>query len=243
VAGRIRHAPRAYLLTQEAADVARQAALLEPLPSRSRARVGIVAIDGPSGSGDGSVREWRVEVAVRDRPALLATVSGVLADVGLDVLDAVIATWEDGGALESFRVRRALLDPAQLDDEQIARARPPEAARLELEIVAAFDRPLTSPANPDATVIFDDSASPWYTLCEVRSPDRRGLLHMITVGLASAGADVHSARLVTTDGRAVDRFELTDRTGRKLDADVKEAIVAAVAGGVSPRRRLLARRR
>ena len=253
VTDRIRHAPRAYLLTQEAADVARQAALLEPLPSRNGARVGIVAIDASSGGAAGSVSEWRVEVAVRDRPALLATVSGVLADVGLDVLDAVIATWEDGGALESFRVRRALLDPAQLDpaqldddqieDGQIARARAPESDRLELEIVAAFDRPLTSPANPDATVIFDDSASPWYTLCEVRSPDRRGLLHMITVGLASAGADVHSARLVTTDGRAVDRFELTDRTGRKLDADVKDAIVVAVTGGVSPRRRTLTRRR
>jgi len=92
-------------------------------------------------------------------------------------------------------------------------------------------------------VIFDDEASPWYTLCEVRSPDRRGLLHMITVGLASAGADVHSARLVTTDGRAVDRFELTDRTGRKLDADMKDAVVVAVTGGVSPRRRMLTRRR
>ena len=206
--------------------MARQAALLEPLPGRNRARVGVVPIEAPSGSR----HEWRVEVAVRDRPALLATVSGVLAEAGLDVLDAVIATWDDGAALESFRVRRALLEPAQLDDEQIARARPPEASWLEQEIVAAFDRPLTSPPNPDAEVIFDDSGSPWYTLCEVRSPDRRGLLHTITVGLASAGADVHSARLVTTDGRAVDRFELTDRTGRKLDTEVKDAIVVAITG-------------
>ncbi len=239
VIDRVQHAPRAYLLNQDAADVARQAALLEPLPGRSRARVGVVPIEAPSGSR----HEWRVEVAVRDRPALLATVSGVLAEAGLDVLDAVIATWDDGAALESFRVRRALLEPAQLDDEQIARARPPEASWLEQEIVAAFDRPLTSPPNPDAEVIFDDSGSPWYTLCEVRSPDRRGLLHTITVGLASAGADVHSARLVTTDGRAVDRFELTDRTGRKLDTEVKDAIVVAITGGVVPRRRMLSRRR
>ena len=243
VADRIRHAPRAYLLTQEADDVARQAALLEPLPSRSRARVGVSATEPRPGSVLGSVSEWRVEVAVRDRPALLATVSGVLADVELDVIDAVIATWPDGGALESFRVRRARVDPGISDDEQIDRARPPEPERFEEAIVSAFDRPLTSPPNPDATVIFDDAASPWHTLCEVRSPDRRGLLHMITVGLASAGADVHSARLVTADGQAVDRFELTDRTGRKLDADMKEAIIAAVTGGVSPRRRLLTRRR
>jgi Kef-type K+ transport system membrane component KefB len=243
VADRIHHAPRAYLLTQEAADVARQAALLEPLPSRNRARVAVMSLEALPGSAPGSANEWRVEVAVRDRPALLATVSGVLADLGLDVLDAVIATWDDGGALESFRVRGARFDPAHLDDEQIARTRPPEPERLEEAIISAFDRPLTSPPNPDAVVIFDDAASPWHTLCEVRSPDRRGLLHMITVGLASAGADVHAARLVTADGKAVDRFELTDRTGRKLDGDVKDAIVVAVTGGVSPRRRMLTRRR
>ena len=186
---------------------------------------------------------WRIEVAVRDRPALLATVSGVLANVGFDVLDAVIATWPDGAALESFRVHRGVREPAQLDGDQIAEARLPEAAWLEQAIVAAFDRSLTTPPNPDAEVLFDDAGSPWYTLCEVRSPDRSGLLHTITVGLASAGADVHSARLVTSEGCAVDRFELTDRTGRKLDADVKDAIVLAITGGVAPRRRLLTRRR
>jgi UTP:GlnB (protein PII) uridylyltransferase len=69
-------------------------------------------------------------------------------------------------------------------------------------------------------------------------------LHTITVGLAAAGADVHSARLVTTGGTAVDRFEVTDRNGRKLGADTKAAIVEAITGGVvAPKRRLLARRR
>lgn len=238
VAERIQHAPRAYLVSQEAADVARQATLLVPLPSRGRARVGIVAL----GDHADVPREWRVEVAVRDRPALLATVSGVLAAVGLDVIDAVVATWPDGAALESFRVRRTLLEPAQLADEQVASARPFEPEWLKTEIVAAFDRPLTAPPNPDAVVVFDDVGSPWYTLCEVRSPDRRGLLHSITVGLASAGADVHSARLATTGGLAVDRFELTDRSARKLDTEVKEAIVRAITGGVVARRRLLARR-
>lgn len=239
VVERIQHAPRAYLIGQEAADIARHAALLEPLPARGRARVAVTDLCGESDAGP----EWRIEVAVRDRPGLLATVSGTLAALGLDVLDAVVVTWPDGGALESFRVRCALLDPAQLDEEQLARARRPEPASLEQAVVAAFDQPLASPPNPDAVVIFDDVGSPWYTLCEVRSPDRRGLLHTITVGLASAGADVHSARLVTTGGLAVDRFELTDRTGRKLDGETKDAIVRAITGGVAARRRLLARRR
>ena len=56
-------------------------------------------------------------------------------------------------------------------------------------------------------------------------------------------ANVHSARLVTTAGTAVDRFELTDRNERKLDEEAKGAVVRAVRDGVTPKRRLLSRRR
>ena len=107
----------------------------------------------------------------------------------------------------------------------------------------AFDAPLESLPNPDADVRFDDQSSPWYTLFEVRSPDRRGLLHSLTAGIASAGASVHSAKLVTVNGQAVDRFELTDRNGRKLDDAAKDAVATAIRGGVSVKRRLLGRRR
>ncbi len=224
---RIEHAPRAYLLAQSAEDVARQASLLEPMPSRGGARVAVRPLDGD---------EWRIEVASRDRPGLLASVAGVLADQGLDVLDAVVATWADGAAIESFRVRRAALLPPQLPPDRIDAA-VPDPERLEAAIVTAFDAPLVAPPNPEAEIAFDDAASPWYTLCEVRSVDRRGLLHTITVGLAAAGASVHSARLDTADGLAVDRFELTDRNGRKLDRDAKDAVREAIAAGVKPRRR------
>ena len=234
VADRVQHAPRTYLLAQEAPDVARQAALVEPLPIRGSVRVAVLPLDP---------LEWRVEVAARDRPGLLAVVSGVLADHGLDILDAVVATWPDGGTLDSFRVRRSQLEPARLTRAEIARLAPPEAAALESDIAGAFNGPLEVLPNPDADVRFDDDASPWYTLCEVRSPDRRGLLHSLTAGIASAGANVHSARLVTISGYAVDRFELTDRNGHKLEEPAKRLIVDAIRGGVSPRRRRLGRRR
>jgi len=222
VAERIQHAPRGYLLTQDAPDIARQASLLEPLPTRGEARVSVRALD------DG---EWGVDVAARDRPALLATIAGVLSDHGLDILDALVATWGDGAALDSFRVRGTA-----------SRTTPPDADGIESSIVHAFDAPLESPPAPDADVRFDDHSSPWYTLCEVRSPDRRGLLHDLAAGLAGAGADVHSARLATIAGQAVDRFELTDRNGRKLDPVMQANVTRAIHGGVR-RRRLPGRRR
>jgi [protein-PII] uridylyltransferase len=203
------------LLAQEAADVARAAALLEPPPARGRARVAVAPLDGG---------EFRVEVASRDRPALLATVSGALADSGLTVLDAVVATWGDGGALDSFRVL------------PVTRTSP-DADALAAAIVAAFELPLEAPATPGAEIAFDDDGSPWYTLAEVRCPDCPGLLHAITVGFASAGVNVHSAQVLTVNGQAADRFELTDGNGRKLGDAAKRAVRDAVTGGVRTGRR------
>jgi UTP:GlnB (protein PII) uridylyltransferase len=119
----------------------------------------------------------------------------------------------------------------------------PDGEQLAAEIVRGAGRREVTEPVPDAQITFDDVASPWYTLCEVRVSDRPRLLHTITVAFASAGADVHSARLRTDDWVAIDRFELTDRTGRKLDTETKRAIERALASGVTPRRRRLSTRR
>jgi [protein-PII] uridylyltransferase len=193
--------------------------LVEPVPPPGQVRVRVHLLHAEGAA-------WRLEVACRDRPGLLATVSGVVADHGFDIVEAFATTWPDGGALESFRLLRA---PGS--------ERTPEATELQSAIVAAFGHPLRADANPDARVAFDDVASPWYTLCEVECPDRPGLLNSLAVALARGGADVHSARIATTEGVALDRFELTDRNGRKLDDSLKAAIVDAIVGGVTEVRR------
>jgi [protein-PII] uridylyltransferase len=206
---RVRRAPRAYLLAQSAADVARHAALLDPMPRKGSVR----AVAVPLGPDDA-----RVEVASRDRPGLLAAVSGVLAARGLDVVEASAATWPDGAVVESFRVRA--VGPASEALTAIA--------DIEDAVAEALRRPRGTDPAPDLEIDFDDEGSPWHTLCEVRGDDRHGLLHMITVGFASAGVTVHSARIETRVGVAIDRFELTDTDGRKLDAarqhDARHAI-------------------
>ena len=233
VVERIQHAPRAYLLSQDATDIARQAAFVEPVPARGDASVALLPLE-PG--------RWRVEVAARDRPGLLATISGVIADFGLDIVDAAVATWADGATLDTFLVQRSELSKAGLEPREVDGLAAPDPVALEARIVAALSEPLESAPNSDADVRFDDHASPWYTICEVRSPDRRGLLHGLTAAMATAGANVHSVRLVTEGTSAVDRFELTDRNGRKLDDAGKTAVIDAIRGGVTPKRKLFSRR-
>ena len=217
LADRIAIAPRSYILNEDAASIARHAALLHPLPAKGRFRVEV--------EPEREAGVWRVEVAARDQIGLLATVTGVMEAARLDVIDAVIATWGDRAALQAFRVRTEAVGLAP-DRDAIARL-----------LQGALRSPLTAAPVHDAVVGFDDGASPWHTLAEVRATDRRGLLHALAVAFSAAGADVHAARVTTTDEMALDRFDLTTRDGHKLDEETKRAIVAALHDGVSVRAR------
>jgi UTP:GlnB (protein PII) uridylyltransferase len=87
---------------------------------------------------------------------------------------------------------------------------------------------------PDLNVEFDNDSSPWYTLCVVRGEDRPRLLHTVAVGFANAGVTVHSARIETIGGVAIDRFELTDISGRKLNDDLQHVARDAIWSGSAP---------
>jgi UTP:GlnB (protein PII) uridylyltransferase len=137
-----------------------------------------------------------------------------------------MATWANGAALESFEVRSTPRAAAI-----------PDGRALAAEIEAAFEQPLVSTPQPDLDLTFDDEASPWYTLCEVRGRDRPGLLHAVAAGFAATGVSIHSARVDTRADVVIDRFEVSDVSGRKLDDERKRAAVAAIHGGVHTRAR------
>lgn len=221
VAARIGVAPAGYLLVHHPSDVVRQCALLTPVPAPGEVRVVVTPGRGPD--------RWHLDVGARDRPGLLAAFTGALADRQVDVVQAVLATWDDGAALEAFVVRSAAA---------------PDATALQAALVASLRRPLSSPPVPDAVVRFDRDASSLYTGCEVRAADRPGLLHAFAVAIAAAGADVHAAQVTTAAGVACDRFDLSDGTGRKLTPSQEDAIRTLVGSGVAgrSRRRWLNRR-
>ncbi|HYX43824.1 MAG TPA: cation:proton antiporter, partial [Acidimicrobiales bacterium] len=210
VAERIAAAPRAYVLQVEPADLARQAALCEPPPGRRSVRVSVLPEDGAT----------RVELVAADRVGLLAAETGVLADLGLDVTAAVVATWGDGCALGSFTVAGS----------------PPDPDKLRERLVESLDAPLRSEPRPEARIDCDNDASPWHTVCTVEAPDRLGLLHDLATAFAAAGANVHAARLSSEAGLVRDVFELTDRSGSKLDGRTCGRVATLAASGVEPSR-------
>jgi [protein-PII] uridylyltransferase len=182
-----------------------------------------VRVSVAAGPGE---RQWTIDVACRDTDALLARLTGVLTEFGLDIVGAKVATWPDGAVLDSFVV------------EAIDR---PPAKSLALAMQQAMTDRLSFPAVPGLTVDFDNDSLPWHTAVTVTGADQPGLLQAVSTAFAATEMVVHTARVATTDGIANDRFAVTDRIGRKVTAEQIERMTAALVKGGRPRRSLVRR--
>jgi Kef-type K+ transport system membrane component KefB len=226
VADRIRDAPRAYLLATPPEIVVRQAALLDPSPGRGVLRLYTEATDEYQG---------RIEISSGDQANLMSAATAAFTARGIDVLDASTVTWPDGAVVESYVVRSTMPFRAAIG----------ATGDLNAEVSRALRQPRTAEGMADLEIEYDNDASPWYTLCEVRGQDRPGVLHTIAVGFLNTGVTVRSARIETISGVVIDHFELSDIDGRKLSNDAQRAARDAIWLGSAPmtRRRRFAQRR
>lgn len=213
---RIAAAPRAYVLRTPPEALARHALLLQRAPEHPRVTV------SPAAEG-----RWWVDIATTDQRGLLAAITRSLAEASLPVVDAVLATWEDGVVLDAF-----LVDSASAPDPHL----------LGSALADALEAPISSPPLVDAEVTFDSVASPWHTICEVVVSDRPGVLHAVAAAFAATGIEVRSAQASAHDGLVIDRFEVTDRDGAKLGAELEAQLRDHLRSGVVARRRRFSRR-
>lgn len=210
VRARIEASPAGYALAHGAGDIARHAALVEPLPSSGEVRV--VSTPGREAG------TWNLDIAAFDQPGLLAKFTGVLVHESIEIVRAVLATWDDGAALQALIVKTAS---------------EPDVVALQRALLWSLDQGMSAPPVDGTSVYFDQNASSVYTACKVTGPDRPGLLHAIAVAITNAGADIHAASVETQNGLAVDRFDLSDATHRKLAPDVRLAIARNLRTGFS----------
>lgn len=159
-----------------------------------------------------------------DHPGLFARIAGAIAAAGGSIMDAQIATSQDGMALDSFYIQDAL-GGAFERPEKLARlsAMIEKALAGEVKLTAAIPLEkqvaLTARARlmPVAShVTIDNQASDHYTVIEVSGRDRPGFLYDVTRALATLNLTIASAHVTTYGQRAVDVFYVTDLTGMKI---------------------------
>jgi [protein-PII] uridylyltransferase len=178
---------------------------------------------------------WDLLIVARDRPGLLATFAGVLALRGASVLAADAATCSDGLVLDVFTVtsayglplERTLWKPVAADLQAALEG------RLPLEDLLGAP-PAGAENGQQVSVRIDNAASQFFSLVEVRAPDRVGLLYRITSGLHALGLDIHHAKIATYADGALDVFYVWDLDGAKLDeqaaARVSHALTQRLGG-------------
>ena len=161
-----------------------------------------------------------VAVVAEDRPGLLAKIAGSLSLVGLNILSAQAFTTEDGVAIDLFTVEPAFL--GQVDEERWRRFRHTLRRALEgrewLEARVREKRAHYPPPAADVPTevrVLED-ASDFFSVVEVETADRIGLLHELTHAFEDLGIDVHLAKVATYGSRVVDAFYVRDLEGRKL---------------------------
>ncbi len=184
---------------------------------------------------------WQITIATRDRPGLFAIITGVLWARGLNILSADIFTRQTGIAMDVLIVER-LPDPLRADElwrkvrDDLTRALD---SRSHLNHLLSARRkpsllqPKGLPRRKDRVVI-DEEASDFYTIVEVYTWDRPGVLHSITNALFELGITIQLAKISTPGAQVADVFYVTDLYGNKLQEPeahraVREKLLAALA--------------
>ncbi|MFN4193437.1 MAG: [protein-PII] uridylyltransferase [Tabrizicola sp.] len=165
--------------------------------------------------------------ALADHPGIFSRLAGALALVGANVVDARTYTSKDGYATAVFWVQDIEGHPYEVS--RLPRLRQMIDKTLKGEVVAREalkdrdkikkrEREFRFPTH----IMFDNEGSDIYTIIEVDTRDRPGLLYDLTRTLATNNIYIASAVIATYGAQVVDTFYVKDMFGLKLHQKHKQ---------------------
>ncbi|HWP23415.1 MAG TPA: [protein-PII] uridylyltransferase [Candidatus Binatia bacterium] len=186
-----------------------------------------------------------VVVCAQDRPGLFASITGVFAALHLDILNARIFTASDGRILDVFRISHHGRSEGVMAEPKWNKFRSILEDVLEGKIDVARLVESTKPslylkrAVPKVSTVVnvDNEASDDFTIVEVFTEDRIGVLFAITHSLHRLGLSIHVAKISTNVDQVADVFYVTDRFGAKIqDAYRVETLRQSLYETLAPER-------
>jgi [protein-PII] uridylyltransferase len=168
-----------------------------------------------------------VVICCQDRPGLFASITGVFTALQLDILNARIFTSTDGRILDVFRISHHGRSEVVLNEQKWVKFRLALEGILDRKIevanLVASSKPsqfLKKRVPKVATAVHvDNEASDDFTIVEIFTEDRIGVLFTITYSLHCLGLSIHVAKISTNVDQVADVFYVTDEAGGKITDD------------------------
>jgi [protein-PII] uridylyltransferase len=165
-------------------------------------------------------------VVTPDRPGLFSMIAGALTANNLNILSARITTRTNGVAMDVFRVSHLLGAGAMAmeEDRWLRVERDLESVitgQRDIAVLVASAHHVSTAARKfvrrvPTEVTVDNRTSEQFTVIDVFTQDRVGLLFDITHTLFRMGILIHLARISTNADQALDVFYVSDREGNKI---------------------------
>ncbi|MEX0969249.1 MAG: [protein-PII] uridylyltransferase [Paracoccaceae bacterium] len=159
-----------------------------------------------------------------DHPGIFARLAGALALVGANVVDARTYTSSDGVATAAFWIQDGEGHPFEVS--RLTRLRRMIDRILKGEVIARDElqsrgklKKREQEFRVPTTISFDNEGSEIYTIIEVDTRDRLGLLHDLARTLTACNVSISSAIIATFGEQAVDSFYVKDLFGHKLHSE------------------------
>ncbi len=168
--------------------------------------------------------------AMADHPGIFARLAGALALVGANVVDARSFTTKDGYVTSAFWLQD--IEGKPYEASRLPRLSSMIQKTLRGEVVAreaiksrdqlkkrekAFSVP--------TSITFDNEGSDIYTIIEVDTRDRPGLLYDLTRTMTDANINIFSAVIATYGEQVVDTFYVKDMFGLKFYSESKQRTI------------------
>ena len=217
--------PQRYLLVHTAEEVMRHMQMAEDLGNDP------VLVDLKRG------RHWYdLTLVTKDRPFLFATLSGVLAAWGMNIVKANAFSNSAGVVVDTFHFT---------DRFRTLELNLSEWARFKISVVSIMlgeadlekmlrdrqrsEKGVIAKVKVETKIEFDDASSATTTLVQVIAQDRPRLLHRIASCLSDQKCNIEIALIDTEGQMAIDTFYLTSG-GKKLKPEHQKQVEKALLG-------------
>ncbi|NIO07819.1 MAG: [protein-PII] uridylyltransferase [Deltaproteobacteria bacterium] len=172
-------------------------------------------------------REYsEMAICAQDHSGLFAQITGIFASMGFDILSARINTRKDGLILDVFRISHLGRPEVVMEESKWTRVENTLRGVLTgtvdiARLVEESGSPLLFKRRPapkvPTDILFDPSGSDDFTIIEVYTQDRTGVLFAITFALHLLGIWIHLAKISTNVDQVADVFYVTDGNRRKIE--------------------------